>query len=90
MSVMRHKTKYCVTVQDCWTLDLAGQGCNKPPQDLELHENHEAIVFVVTMSVSMLTTYTLQITRVIHQDSFLTVLTNTTRFHPRSHYNCRN
>ena len=47
------------TVQNCWTLDLAGHGRNTPPQDLELQENHETIVFVVTMSVSMLTTYTL-------------------------------
>ena len=28
------------TVQDCWTLDLAGHRRNPSLQDLELHENH--------------------------------------------------
>ena len=31
------------TVQDCWTLDLAGHGRNPSLQDLELHENHETV-----------------------------------------------
>ena len=34
-NVILHYVASYRTVQDCWTVDLAGHGRNTPPQDLE-------------------------------------------------------